>query len=276
MPHEASGSAQHGGRYYMIVTGALCVWNERPEDLDRCVRGLGDIADRVVALDGAYQRYPTATAHSPEDQLDAIRSAAAAVNIDCLIIQPDRLWAGQVEKRCHLLAAAGVGSDWIVTLDADHVIRADREEARLILRRTPSLVFSVPYVTPINPTRSMEESAVGLWHQNQVGEPQFIPHIWRALPGMKVERFHWWYSAIHAGSKVWLWGGDGSAPSIDHQRIRRGYTVEHRTMMRTEEQIRISRAFLNDRDKVVQLTGQEDNQPGLFQPEYDYAWVPTR
>src|SRR5690348_3020886 len=118
----------------MIITGALCWWNELPEDLDACVRGLGNIADRVVALDGAYQRYPEATVRSPEAQLDAIRSAAAAVNIECLIIQPDRLWAGQVEKRCHLLAAAGVGSNWIVTVDADHVIHADREEMRRFLR----------------------------------------------------------------------------------------------------------------------------------------------
>jgi hypothetical protein len=259
----------------MIVTAALCWWHERPEDLDRCVRGAGDIADRIVALDGAYQRYPAAMVHSPADQLDAIRSAAAAVNIDCLIIQPDRLWAGQVEKRCHLLAAAGVGSDWIVTLDADHIIQAKRDDMRLLLRRSPSHVFSVPYITPINPDRSMKDSAVGLWHENQTGEPQFIPHIWRALPGMKVEKFHWWYSAIHGGQKVWLWGGNGEFPSVEHQRIRRGYIVEHRTLFRTEEQIRLSRAFLNDRDQVVAKTGQEDNQPGLDVPDFNYEWVGT-
>ena len=43
----------------MIVTAALCWWNELPEDLDRCIRAAALIADRVVALDGAYRRYPT-------------------------------------------------------------------------------------------------------------------------------------------------------------------------------------------------------------------------
>jgi hypothetical protein len=258
----------------MIVTGALCWWNERPEDLDACVRGLGNVADRVVALDGAYQRYPEATVHSPEDQLDAIREAARAANLDCLIVQPDRLWAGQVEKRSNLLALAGVGSNWIVTVDADHVIHANREEVRRNLRGYAGDVLSVPYVTPTNKDRPLKDSAVGDWHILQTKEAQFIPHIWKALPGLTVERFHWWYSAFKHNQRVWLWGGDGGRPTVDHQKYRRGYEVEHRTMMRTEEQIRLSRAFLNDRNRVVEQTGQEDNLPSLPPPVYEYNLVP--
>ena len=258
----------------MIVTGALNWWNERPEDLDRCIRGLGDVADRVVALDGAYRRYPKATPRSPDDQLDAIRSAAAAVNLDCLIIQPDVLWAGQVEKRSHLLAAATVGSDWIVTVDADHVIHTERETIRRFLRGHAGHVLSMPYVTPLNPDRPLKDSAVGDWHIMQTTEPQFIPHIWRALPGIRVEKRHWWISAIRHGQRHWLWAGDGSYPTTDHQRYRKGYTVEHRTLMRTKDQIRFSRAFLNDRYRVIELSGQEDDLPTLPRPEWDYSMVP--
>src|SRR5207247_1053795 len=50
------------------VTAALCWWNEKPEDLARCVRGVANIADRIVALDGAYVRYPGATVRSDEKQ----------------------------------------------------------------------------------------------------------------------------------------------------------------------------------------------------------------
>lgn len=258
----------------MIVTAALCWWNENPEDLDLCVRGLGDIAHRVVALDGAYARYPDATAHSRTDNLDAIREAARAVNLDCLIVQPDRLWAGQIEKRSHLLALATVGSDWIVTVDADHVVKANRDDIHLFLRKHIGDVVSVPYVTPINPDRAMKDSAVGAWHELQTTATMFIPHIWRALPGMRVEKRHWWISAMKGGHRVWLWGGDGTMPTLDQQAMRRGYEVEHRTLYRTQDQIRASRAFLNDREQIVQKTGQEDHLPTLPPPVYDYRVVP--
>ncbi len=258
----------------LVVTGALCWWNERPEDLDACVRGLGGVADRVVALDGAYRRYPGATVRSSEAQLDAIRGAAKAVNLDCLIIQPDRLWAGQIEKRSHLLAAASIDTEWIVTVDADHVIQSDREETRRFLRHFTGNVVSVAYVTPLNKDRPLKDSAVGDWHIAQTGEPQFIPHIWKALPGIRVEKRHWWISAIRHGTRHWLWAGDGSYPGTDHQRLRKNYVVEHRTLMRTAEQIKASRAFLNDRYKVVDLSGQEDDLPTLPRPKWDYSLVP--
>lgn len=255
----------------MIVTGALNWWNERPEDLDACVRGLGNVVDRVVALDGAYARYPEATPRSPEDQLAAIREAAKAVDIHCVIVQPDTLWAGQVEKRSRLLALASEGSDWIATVDADHVIHTNRSEIRDFLRRATVDVIEVDYVTPANPERNSSD-AVGLWHleQMQTGKP--IPHIWRVLPEMQVERFHWWITAKKDGRKVWLWSNE-EHPQVEHQMFTR-YTVEHRTMMRTSEQIRLSRAFLNDRQKVVEWTGQEDDRPDLPRPSYDYSLVP--
>lgn len=257
----------------MIITGALCTWNELPADLDVCVRGLGVIADRIVVLDGAYARYPKATPHSPEDQLDAIRGAAKDVGLDCLIIQPDRLWAGQVEKRSHLLAAASVGSDWVCTVDADHIITGDRTAARRFVEQVPGDVIAVPYDTPINEHRPMEYSAVGQWHLNQVGEPQLIPQLWRAIPGLRVEKFHWWYSGIKGGRRIWLWGGDGSRDGSAYEYMPWPYRVEHRTMMRTKEQIRLSRAFLNDRAMVVEQTGQEDDQPELPRPSFDYGFV---
>lgn len=259
----------------MIVTAALCWWNERPEDLDRCVRGAGDIADRVVALDGAYERYPSATARSPRNQIAAIRDAAKAVGLECVIVQPDRLWRGQVEKRTHLLRIASEDSQWIATLDADHVITAERDDIRHFLKSHFGDVVSVPYVTPLDPSRPLEDSAVGKWHEDQVAERWFIPHLWRALPGLRVERFHWWYSGLKHGKRMWLWGGDGSYPQAEIQRMRKGYQVEHRTLFRTEEQIRLSRGFLNDREKVVALTGQEDDLPVLPPPEYDFSWVGT-
>lgn len=258
----------------MIVTGALCWWNERPEDLDACVRGLGNAVDRVVALDGAYIRYPKATPVSPADQHDAIRSAAKAVGIECLILTPDKLWAGQVEKRSFLLGAASVGSDWIVTVDADHVITANREHIRFMLERVQEDALEAAYRTPVNPKRSLKASAAGIWHIEQTAEVTYIPLFWRVLAGMRVEYRHWWYSAMKPGGRIWLWGGDGRYPGIYHGRMDQ-CEVEHRTLFRTPEQIRASRAFLNDREQIVAATGQEDWQPGLPDPVYDDRRMPA-
>ena len=256
-----------------VLTAALPWWNERPEDLDACVRGLANVADRLIALDGAYARYPGATPASPPEQADAIRKAAKDIGLDCLILTPDKVWAGQVEKRSHLLAMATVGSDWIATVDADHVVTANREHVRFVLDRVKEDVLDVPYRTPLNPDRTMKDAAVGKWHVNQTESVQMIPHLWRALPGLRVERYHWWYSAMKPGGRVWLWGGDEHYDHVYHGTMQQ-YEVEHRTLFRTADQIKASRAFLNDRETIVRETGQEDDLPTLPRPKFSYEMVP--
>ncbi len=262
----------------MRVTGALPWWGERPEDLAACIHGLGNVVDRVVALDGAYVRYPKATARSSKAQVDAIIKAAADVDIECLVLQPNKLWAGQVEKRCHLLAAACVQSDWVVTVDADHIISTDRDRARhniARLGRAGADVIAVPYYTPLNPNRSVKDSSPGKWHEEQAGQRVLVPHIYRALPGMRIEKRHWWYSAVKDGERVWLWSSDEeSYPYVRQFNITIPYEVEHRALMRTPEQIRLSRAFLNDREMIMAKTGQEDDVPGLPAPKFDYESIP--
>jgi hypothetical protein len=260
----------------VIVTAALPWWNERPEDLDACVRAAGRVADRIIALDGAYARYPGATPTSDPAQAEAIRAAAADVGMECEIVLPPRVWRGQIEKRCRLLELATQQSDWIVTIDADHIIHTEREGTRGELEASFHDVYAVPYWTPPNPERSVEESAAGLWHIQQVGTQPIIPHIWRAHPGLRVEIHHWWYSAMIGGQRVWLWvSGDVRYPTISWSYLKTPYSVEHRCLMRTPEQILASRAFLNDREMIVRRTGQEDDVPGLDPPVWDYKRIPT-
>ena len=163
----------------MIVTAALCLWNERPADLTACIAGAAKIADRVVALDGAYRRYPGATVTSDPRQAKAIRAACEKAGIECLIVTPDRLWAGQIEKRSYLLALATVGSEWIVTLDADHIIDTDREAVRAELYNSTADVVEVPFITPRNTKRGDVRSAAGQWHLAQAAAPQMIPPVRR-------------------------------------------------------------------------------------------------
>jgi len=261
------------------VTAALSWWNERPADLVDCVNGIAQVADRVVAVDGAYFRYPNATARSDGSQVEAIRETALASGLDPLIIQPSRTWAGEIEKRSALFALAAAHSDWVVVVDTDHIISADREGVRKELESATVDVFDVPFRTPY--TGSAAEKSATNWHKEQADNEIRYPLILRALPGLTVVKRHWWYVAYKDGQEVWLSGGD-FAPTerlqgltyAEHGILESRYSVEHRCFLRSEEQMLAARAWYNDRVIVVERTGQEDSVPGLPEPRYDYVTVP--
>ena len=247
-------------------------WNERPADLETYVRGMGNVADRLLAVDGAYRRYPNATITSPSEQAETIRRTAAEVGLECEIYEPSELWAGQVEKRSFTLERASHDSDWIAVADADWVIQTKRKFAREAIQKVKSTidVLSVPIYTP----RSTMPVATG-WHRRMAGTRQIIPHLFRSLPGMRVEKKHWHYSAIKNGRRVWMWNAAKATgyPVLQPHRLPVRYLIEHRTLHRTEEQILASRAFVNDRELVVAETGQEDDLPSLWRPVFDYETV---
>jgi len=259
----------------MIVTAALCWWNERPADLIECVRGMANIADRVVALDGAYRRHPQATVTSPTNQAKAIRRTAAEVGLACLILAPDRLWAGQIEKRTYLLSMAAVASDWIVVVDADHIVHADREAVRAELASLPESVdvITAPYPVPLNEARPLDDSAPTDWHRRSSGRADRHRLLFRALPGLRVEKRHWHVSGVKDGERVWVIHDD-SGPGLPAAELTAHYEVEHRCLFRDQERVLASRAFCNDRTMIVEQTGQEDDLPGLPEPIFDYRTLP--
>jgi len=260
----------------MYVTAALAWWNERPEDLVSCIEGIANVADRVVALDGSYARYPEATVSSCRDEYAAIVDTATRLGLDHMVLRPSRLWRGQVEKRNVLYAIASVGSDFMVVVDADHIIHADRSEVRTFLETTNADVINVPFETPVNPVRSLSDSAVGVWHEGMAGSTIMLPHIYRALPNIRVESRHWCISALKDGQRVWLWNCGSGYPDAIHTVIPIPYRVEHRALFRTAEQIRMSRGFLNDREMVASVTGQEDDRDDLPRPVFTYEQNRTR
>jgi len=256
----------------MVITAALIWYDERPEDLAICVRGVAEIADRLVAVDGAYRRYPDANVASPSEQADAIRTTAAELGVDCEVHVPERLWAGQVEKRTFALTRAALGADWIVIVDADWRIHADREAARAELASYgPDVdVVSVTLYTP--PSR---QPFATNWHRKVAGQRSAIPHFFRPLPGLRVETLHWWYSAMKNGRRVWMWHGpEGHQPVLPQHPLGAYYEIEHRCLLRDEKHILAGRAFCNDRVMVLERTGQEDDVPGLPEPLFDYETVP--
>lgn len=256
----------------MRVTAALAFWNEAPRDLYACIKGISQVADRLVAVDGAYRRYPGATVKSPAIQIAAIKRAAGMYGLELALIQPDELWAGQLEKRTFLLREAARDSDWVIVVDADHIIHTDRVAARSALEAMPPRVRSVgvDFVTPVNEDRDPRERSASNWHASQAGqEPQQLAVIFRALPDFEVRKKHWMYYGHYLDQPVELqYGGTADA------QIGVEFVIEHMTQYRTEDQILAGRAFLNDREMVKARTGQEDDVPGLPAPRFDYETVP--
>lgn len=262
----------------MIINAALAWWNERPEDLKACVAGIANVADRIIAVDGAYSRYPGATIKSPKEQHEALIQAAREFDLDLITPSIDRLWAGQVEKRNFMMREASVDCDWIMVVDTDHIIKTVRDEARVEIEQITLNhdvdVIDAHLFTPLNETVPIETSAAGKWHEESSSKILNIAHFHRPYPEFTVDRFHYWYSAVKNGEKIWMWYGDGSARDARHVGLETQYQIIHRTLFRSPEQVLASRGFLNDRAWVVRETGQEDDRPDLPRPVYDYTTMP--
>lgn len=246
----------------MIVTAALNWWNEPIEMLTAAVASVAAVADRIVALDGAYRRYPKATIASDPAQAEAIRSVALDNGIEPLVVKPNRLWAGQIEKRTELMRLASDGSDWTFILDADYVVTADRDRVRRQIESGGFDVYEVPLVTP-------EGDYATNWHRGQSAMPEsWVPLVFRAFPGIRVEDHHWWYSAEKDGERVWLWGGSDRYRSLPHGTLA-DIRVTHTTNLRFGERVLDNRSWYNDVYRVSAKSGQEDDRDGLDDPIYD-------
>jgi hypothetical protein len=190
-----------------------------------------------------------------------------------------------VEKRAHLLNVASIGSDWIAVVDTDHIINTDRELARdEISHIGPDVdVISVPFFTPANDARDLNVSAATGWHKSMVGMTVALSHLFRALPGLTVERYHWWYMANKNGERIALrygmkMGADDTLLNgcrvLEPVPLQTPYEITHLCLTRDDKHILANRAFCNDRSMVVAQTQQEDDVPGLPEPVFDYVTIP--
>ncbi len=244
-----------------MLTAALAWFDEAPEDLDRFVRSLEGFVDRLVAVDGGYERYPGAEIRSNRDEEEAIRDACADIGLPVEIMVPDSLWRGQVEKRTFLIQQAAEGSDWVFTLDADHILhgvvesfRQEMAQARVVRKHR----VEVDFFTTVNPYRPMKATSSTEWHSDLAGQTVKMGLILRSMEQMRYERFHWWVSAREHQRRLWIYGGDNSLPHGLAHELRAPFFVEHRCHFRRDRNIIANRVFCEDRVELVSATGQED------------------
>lgn len=130
----------------MIVTAALAWWNEPTWALDRLVRSLEGVADRLVAVDGRWANMPGRGLLSPDDEACAIRDAASAAGLDLVLSRKAKRWT-QVEKRNHLMQLAAAGSDWVLVVDGDTFVgRCDTAAFRAALEHAAEDVALIEVV----------------------------------------------------------------------------------------------------------------------------------
>lgn len=241
-----------------VVTAALAWFDEDPEDLGRFVHSLHGFVDRLVAVDGPYERYPHESVQSHPQEVAALKSACKKIGIPLELHQPGNPWRGQVEKRTYLIQAAARNSDWIFTLDADHILHGVREAFRQELVRVRADRVEVDFFTTVNPVRSLADTSSTEWHSELAGKTVKMGLLLRALPEMQYERFHWWVSAQKGSRRVWLYGGDDTLPHVQSHDLKAPFFVEHRCHFRRDRNILANREFCEDRVGIVEQTGQED------------------
>lgn len=244
----------------MKIVAAMAYYDDDLFLLDRSLRSIPTVADSLVVCDGRYARYmPDAPAASPKEHLDFIRATCKEIGLPVTIDVPRKVYAGQVEKRSRLLALASEGADWIVGVDADHIFHGVRVAFRdEIASLEDEDAVDLTYYTPLNRDRPLKESAAGLWHESLAGDYAVITAVFRALPELRVEDRHWWYSAMKDGRRVWVWGGDGRYQRVKVRMLKAPMLIEHACLFRQPKHILANRAFCEDRERIVKRTGQED------------------
>jgi hypothetical protein len=190
----------------------LAWWDEPAELLEGCVRSLAGFCDKVVAVDGAYEMTPGATADSPNEQKVAIAKAASEVGLEYAVVAPDDVWSGQVAKRDFMLRLAAPEADWLIAVDADHRLRGDSDRLRRQLEIFADGVMSIRhgFHTPMpDDPADLERIAPHRWHLETAGLTVEHCLLFRSLDDMHVEREHWGYTGVLNGERIALgsnWG----------------------------------------------------------------------
>lgn len=220
----------------MRIICLLSWFDERPSWLAALTAGVAEFCDHIVAIDGAYELFPGACAHSRPEQAEAIREVAYATGLGCTIHAPDRPWQGdQVEKRnvmFQLGRLVGGANDWFYITDADHLITRVPDDLRDRLAASEWDVAEV--MLDRTPLRA------------------FV----RNLPGLRCKGAHYVYAAERDCQTVYL-RGHGAEPAEN----LRDFWLDHRHDQRSPERQEACREY--KRLRVELALEHDQTQPAL-------------
>lgn len=220
----------------MKVFGLLSYWDERPDHLARCVGSLAGFCDHLIAVDGAYAIFPPKRTYSAFEQGDAIWTAANDGGISWAIYP--RTWASEVEKRAAMFEYAreegATSDDWLLVIDADETLAEHAPDALDHLAATDRDVAELCYC--------------GVQINGVVFHKARERRLYRALPGLTVERAHWLYT-LPGPPRRFPWrtpdGHVSDEPALD---LFGHVTMHHHTSSRDAERRQRALDYYKARD----------------------------
>lgn len=237
----------------MRIAAMLAWYNEPAAQLYKCVSTAAQLADTIIAAEGPYAQYPHHGQRSNSVQHQAVTDAAHDAR--ATLVQTSRHeWEGQVAKRNHMMQqATRCAVEWVFPIDADETIHeCDTDTVRAELDTTTHHVINVPRYTPPNgnatPNSQPGETA---------GGTQTYPRIFRTLPGIRVENWHWHYVADTPHGPLTLWGPRHIHPCADTIDIEARLLFHHHQLYRTPEQRAANTEYRRAVDASVKTEGKE-------------------
>ena len=243
----------------MKLVAVLSWYDEDPQLLYETVTRLGRIpVDALVAVDGAYDLYPGATASSLPSNHAAIGDAARTIGVSATIHSPSRPWerSGEVRKRTFALRLAETLSepdDWFLILDADHILQRVDPSFRGNLEASDKEVATYGLIQ--RPRRAAElsplERQVIAAHADEWPGTVDAPGVeaprllYRAQRGLRYGPLHW--ELTSPNGKLWGLGTDALLPAEDLTEI---LIFEHAWDHRTEDRLRAALEYYDRRDEA--------------------------
>ncbi len=245
----------------MKITAMLAWWDEPVDELEDCVRSLPVLCDALVAVDGAYEMTPGATAQSPSEQEAAITEAAESAGLEYKVVIPNKVWKGQVEKRAFMLdLAVSTNPDWLLAVDADHRLVGDRESVRRQLDWFMKCgVVSVrhSFRTPLPDWFDLANSPHA-WHTELAGNTVDHALICRCLDGMRIEKNHWGYTGVQDGQRIALGSNWQSDEYPQGKAVKLGdFRIDHVCFHRDQKRLDRNRDYCLARDSFAETNGYE-------------------
>lgn len=227
----------------MKIVCYLSWFDEEPQWLYECVTSMARISEHVVAVDGAYEAFPEAESHSPEEQVAAIRDAAVDNSLNCTIYQPAEPYEGQeIEKRSIAVRLANSFCeekvDWITFLDGDELLWAvpGDLEKRLKLARGDQVGQVTIWTPPMPPPKKTGEASRQLMESGNIFWcGRFFLSMW----DMYYAKNHW---TLYSHQRKLSWDHNGGADFRD-------VVIYHRQPDRRRERKLRQRAYYEIRNE---------------------------
>lgn len=215
------------------IVGLLSYYREPDSFLKQMVKSLPRVGvDRLIALDGAYARFPGGTAHSPRSNRRVLEKACEKASVDLWHVAPADVWAGdEIEKRSVLFTLAEsvtTEDDWYFVVDGDEQV-TDAEKIPEQLAQTDKLVA----------TAELYEGH----------ESQRLRMFFKAIRGLRPVGTHFTYGT--PDGRV-LWGGYGQETE---DALDLAVRVRHKTLERSRERRGASLTYYRKRDAALVESG---------------------